>query len=133
MPITPENDFKSNSTVNLSARTSPNLKHLDWLCGVLTSAVWQAGCQKNKAELCLLCPFTAPCLEKICQAGCQKSKAVLRSASLFYGSPLVCASVVWRVGCQKSEAELCPLCPFTASRLGTRLGILAENLFLFFK
>ncbi|KAJ9059646.1 hypothetical protein DSO57_1039371, partial [Entomophthora muscae] len=29
-------------------------------------------------------------------------------------------SVVWQVGCQKNKAELRPLCPFTASHLGTR-------------
>ncbi|KAJ9070692.1 hypothetical protein DSO57_1005219 [Entomophthora muscae] len=57
-----------------------------------TSVVWKAGCQKNKAELCLLCPFTESHLgtrsRKVCQVGCQKSKAVLRSASLFYCSLL---------------------------------------------
>ncbi|KAJ9079326.1 hypothetical protein DSO57_1036526 [Entomophthora muscae] len=29
-------------------------------------------------------------------------------------------SVVWQAGCQKNKAELRPLCPFTASHLGTR-------------
>ncbi|KAJ9054630.1 hypothetical protein DSO57_1012266 [Entomophthora muscae] len=78
-----------------------------------TSVVWRAGCQKNKAELHLLCPFTAarwyvfPVISgkkrlmmvaagkrKDVQAGCQKSKAVLRSASLFYGSLLVRVPVI---------------------------------------
>ncbi|KAJ9074890.1 hypothetical protein DSO57_1001877 [Entomophthora muscae] len=41
-------------------------------------------------------------------------------------------SVVWRAGCFKNKAELHPLCPFTASHLDTRPGILAD-FFLFFR
>ncbi|KAJ9088693.1 hypothetical protein DSO57_1020603 [Entomophthora muscae] len=43
----------------------------------------------------------------------------------------ISTSMGWWAGCQKNKAELHPLCPFTASCLGTRPGILAKTFFVY--